>query len=79
LNIIDSVASNHSNIATSRGLLAGTGLGGGQINLGGSAIHSNNVAFNVGANGTIFTYGNNQMDDNGPPVGALTPAPNGLD
>ena len=79
MNIIDSVSANHINSASSRGLTAGGSAGGGTMRIGGNAIHTNNQAFNVGAGGTIFTYGNNQIDGNGPPVGALTPAPNGLD
>jgi len=79
MNIFGSTTSNHNNAATSRGLLAGTSAGGGQIHIGSSAIHTNNVPFNVSANGTIFTFGNNQISDNGAPVGVLTAAPTGLD
>jgi hypothetical protein len=79
MNIFRSVTANHNNSATSRGLQAGGNPGGGQINLGSSAIHTNNQAFNIGAGGTIFTFENNQISDNGAPVGALTPAPTGLD
>jgi len=79
INIFRSVTANHNNSASSRGLQAGGSAGGGQINLGNSAIHTNNQAFNVGAGGTIFTFGNNQISDNGAPVGSLTAAPTGLD
>jgi hypothetical protein len=78
MNVIDSVSANHIQTASSRGLLAGGAAGGGTMRIGGNAIHTNNVAFNQGANGTIITYDNNQIDGNGPGVGVLTAAPSGL-
>jgi hypothetical protein len=73
MNLVDSASYNHIASASSRGVSAGGSSGGGTLRMASTAIHTNNVAYNVGVNGTIVSYGNNYIDGNGAPVGALTP------
>jgi hypothetical protein len=73
MNLVDCGSYNAIASASSRGVSAGGSAGGGILRMASTAIHTNNVGFNVGINGTILSYGNNYIDGNGPGVGALTP------
>lgn len=73
MNLVNCASYNNIATASSRGVSAGGSAGGGTLRMASTAIHTSNVGFNVGANGTIVSYGNNYIDGNGPGVGALTP------
>jgi hypothetical protein len=73
MNLVDCASYNNIATLSSRGVSAGGSAGGGTLRMAGTAIDTSNVAFNVGANGTIVSYGNNYINGSGPGVGALTP------
>lgn len=50
------------------------GPGSNSIYAGGNLIAHNETAYYADCDG-VYTHGNNQFDDNGPPIGSLTPRP----
>lgn len=72
VNLFDCASYNQFGLATAKGITAGGGAGGGILRVASSAVHTNQIGFNVGANGTIISYGNNYMDGNNSNTGVLT-------
>jgi len=73
VNLYNSASYNHFGSASAKGISAGGAAGGGILRIASSAVHTNQIGWNVGVNGTIVSYGNNYMDGNNSNVGALTP------